>query len=54
MIEKTFFSMNETEFKKTYPLPTPLQNPTTEEFSVHLLTHLNYHLGQINYHRRLG
>ncbi|WP_426430057.1 DinB family protein [Winogradskyella sp. HB-48] len=34
------------------------QNPfedymSTEFFLVHLLTHLTYHLGQINYHRRL-
>ena len=26
---------------------------TTLWFLVHLATHLNYHLGQINYHRRL-
>ena len=26
---------------------------TTEFFLVHLLAHLSYHLGQINYHRRL-
>lgn len=26
---------------------------TTEYFLLHLLTHLSYHLGQINYHRRL-
>ena len=26
---------------------------TTEFFLLHLLTHLSYHLGQINYHRRL-
>ena len=26
---------------------------STEFFLVHLATHLNYHLGQVNYHRRL-
>ncbi len=26
---------------------------TTEFFLVHLAAHLNYHLGQVNYHRRL-
>lgn len=26
---------------------------TNEFFLIHLLSHLNYHLGQINYHRRL-
>ena len=28
-------------------------NDTNEFFLIHLLSHLNYHLGQINYHRRL-
>jgi hypothetical protein len=26
----------------------------TEEFLLHLLSHLSYHLGQINYHRRIS
>lgn len=26
---------------------------TNEFFLIHLLSHLNYHLGQVNYHRRL-
>lgn len=29
-------------------------NATNEFFLIHLLSHLNYHLGQINYHRRLA
>lgn len=33
----------------------PLGDPmTVEYFLLHLLTHLSYHLGQINYHRRLA
>lgn len=28
-------------------------NDSNAFFLIHLLTHLNYHLGQINYHRRL-
>lgn len=28
-------------------------NDTNEFFLIHLLSHLNYHLGQVNYHRRL-
>ncbi|MEO6883034.1 MAG: DinB superfamily protein [Bacteroidia bacterium] len=53
MIEKTFFSMTEHDFQKKYPLSTPLKEPSVEEFMLHLHVHLNYHLGQINYHRRL-
>ncbi|NML39349.1 DinB family protein [Chitinophaga sp. G-6-1-13] len=37
---------------KTYP-ERVLGEMTTNHFLVHLYGHLNYHLGQINYHRRL-
>lgn len=36
------------------PYPAPVGNRTlrTADFLLHLATHLNYHLGQIDYHRR--
>lgn len=44
---------NEEDFTKEYPLE-PLGYPITIHFFLnHLLAHLNYHLGQINYHRRI-
>lgn len=36
-----------------YPLQVFEAKMTTEYFLVHLATHLGYHLGQVNYHRRL-
>lgn len=36
-----------------YPLEVLDRRWQTHAFLVHLLTHLSYHLGQINYHRRL-
>ena len=36
-----------------YPEKVLGHSMTTEYFLLHLLGHLNYHLGQINYHRRL-
>ncbi|WP_025142064.1 DUF1572 family protein [Pedobacter jeongneungensis] len=36
-----------------YPLLVFEEKTSTEFFLVHLTTHLTYHLGQINYHRRL-
>ncbi|MCR5886230.1 DUF1572 domain-containing protein [Hymenobacter sp. J193] len=36
-----------------YPLLVFEQKTSTEYLLVHLTTHLAYHLGQINYHRRL-
>lgn len=46
-------SMEEEEFQTIYPIDVFNQKMTTGYFLIHLTTHLNYHLGQINYHRRL-
>jgi uncharacterized damage-inducible protein DinB len=36
-----------------YPLLVPDKTVNTSDFLVHLAVHLTYHLGQIDYHRRL-
>ena len=41
------------DLEEEYPLQVFGYKMTVEFFLVHLATHLNYHLGQINYHRRL-
>jgi len=41
------------QLKDEYPLLVFESKTSTEYFLVHLTTHLTYHLGQINYHRRL-
>jgi len=41
------------ELAKNFPLPLNGETVTTEFFLLHMLAHLNYHIGQINYHRRL-
>jgi uncharacterized damage-inducible protein DinB len=41
------------ELQKPYPLEPLGYGMTTEYFLIHLFGHLSYHLGQINYHRRL-
>ncbi|NSL86517.1 DinB family protein [Chitinophaga sp. Mgbs1] len=41
------------DMEKTYPEKVFASEMSTGHFLVHLSTHLNYHLGQINYHRRL-
>lgn len=53
IIEDTLSKLTEEDLQQEYS-----QNPfkecmSTELFLTHLLTHLSYHLGQINYHRRL-
>lgn len=41
------------DLENTYPEKVFSGTMGTGHFLVHLSTHLNYHLGQINYHRRL-
>lgn len=41
------------DLKGEYPLKIFKEKMSTEFFLVHLVSHLGYHLGQLNYHRRL-
>ena len=52
-VESALESMTEDQFDEEYPLIVFEAPMTTGYFLVHLTTHLTYHLGQINYHRRL-
>ena len=53
MIETTFDMMSEDQLNEKYPAEISLKDASTEYFFIHLAMHLGYHLGQINYHRRL-
>ncbi|BDD01625.1 DinB family protein [Persicobacter psychrovividus] len=53
LIQDTFSKMTEEEWAQTYPLEVFKKPITTAYFMQHLLAHLSYHMGQINYHRRL-
>lgn len=53
MINNTLDSLTEEELKQEYPKIVFKEKMSTEYFLIHLTTHLTYHLGQINYHRRL-
>jgi len=53
VVQKTLKELKEEELSKTFPINVFGYEMTTEYFLTHLTTHLNYHLGQINYHRRL-
>jgi uncharacterized damage-inducible protein DinB len=37
----------------TYPLPVANRRLTTSDFLMHLATHLAYHVGQLDFHRRI-
>lgn len=53
MIKEVLASMSPEDFEKEYPLETPMGKVKTGQMLIHLLGHFNYHLGQINYHRRM-
>lgn len=53
MIGNTFDMMSEEQLNEKYPAEIFLKDATTGYFFVHLAMHLGYHLGQVNYHRRL-
>jgi uncharacterized damage-inducible protein DinB len=53
IVEKTLNNLKNEDLQKTFPINVFVYEMTTEFFLVHLSGHLNYHLGQINYHRRL-
>src|SRR5450432_248536 len=53
VIEKTFENFSDEQLEKEFPLLVFDKMSTTGYMLIHLATHLGYHLGQVNYHRRL-
>lgn len=53
VIENTLNKLTEADLEKEYPIIVFKDKMETGLFLSHLTTHLTYHLGQINYHRRL-
>lgn len=53
VVETTLDKLTDEELKQEYPLLVYAEKTSTEFLLVSLIAHLGYHLGQINYHRRL-
>lgn len=53
VVSQTLNKLTEEDLNREYPVVVFAEKMTTGYFLVHLATHLGYHLGQINYHRRL-
>lgn len=53
IVSKVLSNLTHDTLTKSYPKQVLGFEMTTEYFLIHLYGHLNYHLGQINYHRRL-
>lgn len=52
-ISTTLNHLTNEDFDKEFPEEKHGKKRTTAFMLLHLITHFNYHLGQINYHRRL-
>ncbi|WP_252940944.1 DinB family protein [Roseivirga pacifica] len=53
VVLETLAELTPEQLQETYPINVFGSEMSTEYFLIHLYGHLNYHLGQINYHRRL-
>lgn len=53
MLETTIEGLSDEDLHRDYPEKLFGERPPTLAVVIHMLSHMNYHLGQINYHRRL-
>ncbi|REJ83034.1 MAG: DUF1572 domain-containing protein [Bacteroidetes bacterium] len=53
ILDTTLKNLSEEDLFSIYPVHVFGKELNTSYFLIHLLSHLNYHLGQVNYHRRL-
>lgn len=53
VIINSLLVLNEQDLQKEYPVRIFSEPSSIEYILIHLTSHLAYHLGQINYHRRL-
>jgi hypothetical protein len=53
VVSRVLDTLTPEQMQREYPQLVLEEKTSTEFFLVHLATHLTYHLGQVNYHRRL-
>jgi len=53
IVDLSLDKLSPSDLQKPYPVLVLAETTTTGYFLIHLATHLTYHLGQVNYHRRL-
>ena len=53
-IESSIGGIHEAQLDGAYPLAIAERQVRTGDFLAHLAVHLTYHLGQIDYHRRIN
>lgn len=52
-VDATLTQLSPEQYAAEYPVPVGGRKLGTADFLVHLATHLAYHLGQMDYHRRI-
>lgn len=52
-LEVALDKITDSQLASEFPLPIAGRTVRTSDFLVHLAVHLGYHLGQLDYHRRL-
>jgi uncharacterized damage-inducible protein DinB len=52
-VQKVLPLISEQDMQNEFPEKLGGVTMTIEFFLIHLISHINYHLGQVNYHRRL-
>ena len=52
-VDMALSNLDPAKLEEDYPVLVFKEKTSTGHFLTHLATHLTYHLGQINYHRRL-
>jgi len=53
VVRKVLTHLDDRKLVEIYPIQVFREDMTTGYFLMHICTHLSYHLGQINYHRRM-
>lgn len=53
VVDSALENLDESDLAIEYPVPVFEEKTSVGYLLVHLATHLAYHLGQVNYHRRL-
>lgn len=54
VVAEALAGITDEDLKSDYPLEKSFGKVSKSYLLIHLITHLNYHIGQINYYRRLG
>ncbi|MEN0055761.1 MAG: DinB family protein [Mucilaginibacter sp.] len=53
VVAQTFDNLTDAQLEEEYPQLLFDEKVSTNYLLTHVVSHLNYHLGQVNYHRRL-